>query len=91
MASLTWEQRGRPVLEAIVQLEEGGTHRDASIEFIAELTGLESAVVSRTLQSLIEARFVDAMDSSAFRSSYAARRSEKTYRSTHAIARQSSA
>lgn len=70
MAAPSWEQRERPILEAILQSEEAGTHRDMTVEVVAEMTGLEPAVVGRALQSLIDARFVDAIDSSTFGSSY---------------------
>lgn len=70
MAALTWEHRERPILEAILSLEEAGTHRDANVELLAEMTGLEPAVVGRALQSLSDARFVEAIDSSTFGSTY---------------------
>lgn len=60
MAGLTWEERERPVLEAIAELEEEGVL--ASIEMVADRTGLSPEVVGRTMKRLHDAGFIEAFD-----------------------------
>ncbi len=63
MATPTWEQRERRVLEAIAALEESS--EDATSEHVAAATGLDAGVVGRTMKRLDDARFIVAVDATA--------------------------
>lgn len=68
MASSTWEERERPILEAIADLEESGM--DATNEHVAAATELDASVVGRTMKRLHDADFIEAFDASAMGDSY---------------------
>lgn len=64
----TWEQRERPVLEAIAALEEVG--EEATYDRVAAATGLDQPVVGRTMKRLYQAGFIAADDATSMGDEY---------------------
>lgn len=62
MARMTWDERERPILEAIAAGEAG---RDLNNDDVAEATGLSRDDVDRGLLALYEADYVTGTDAAA--------------------------
>ena len=60
---MTWDQRERPILDAIARAEDD--HRSINNDGIAGATGLDRGTVDRGLLALVEAEYVTGIEAAA--------------------------